>query len=115
MSDSVVEFASLEAKAVRKYSDRPVTTNCMGYVGIFDHFKMAEVLDVASNDFYPRWSRSTEYVGEETAHICALYRGLKNGRPFMVMESAPGINNCGMQFLKVKNDFKHEYILNFCS
>ncbi len=104
LSDSMISFAALEAETVRKYSDRPITTNCMCYYPGFDLYKMSKVLDVASNDFYPAWSRSVSYTAEEVASVSAVYRGAKDGKPFMVMESAPGINNCGIVCKKVKTD-----------
>ena len=104
LSDSTIEFASLEAETVRKYSDIPVTTNCMCYYPGYDLYKMSKFLDVMSNDFYPVWSRPVSFVAEETASVAAIYRGAKDGKPFMVMESAPGINNCGIVFKKVKTD-----------
>lgn len=104
MSDSVVDFARKEAETIRKYSDKPITTNCMCFYPGYDHYKMSEILDVASNDFYPGWARGITFAARDVASVSALYRGLKDGKPFMVMESAPGINNCGFVFKKVKTD-----------
>ena len=103
-SDMAVDFARAEAEAIRKYSSIPITTNFMGNYEGFDHYKMAEVLDVVSNDFYPRWHGNVDGMARSTAQIGALLRGLKGGRPFMVMESAPGTNLGGMGFAKLKSE-----------
>jgi len=105
VSDSVVEFVQMEAEAVRRYSDRPITTNCMCLFDRFDHFKMAKHLDVYANDAYPHWFRP-EGVDTECAfyaQIASLCRGMKNGRPYLLMESAPGINNYLQQFRRNKS------------
>ena len=104
ISHQTVDFAKNEADAVRKYSDKAITTNCMGIFAGYNHRDMAEVLDVYSNDFYPAWWRDTLKTAQKTAFDCALCRGMKHGKPFMVMESAPGINQWSMNFSKQKSN-----------
>jgi hypothetical protein len=56
---------------------------------------MAKHLDVYANDAYPHWFRP-EGVDTECAfyaQIASLCRGMKNGRPYLLMESAPGIKD----------------------
>ena len=101
-SERTVDFAAWEKKAIRKYSDRPVTTNCMPMHIGFDHFKMGEVLDVHSIDLYPRWSNDFTEVSKYCAYHNTFCRGIKGGQPFMVMESAPGINLGRITYHKVK-------------
>lgn len=94
VSDSVVDFVKMESDCVRKYSSRPITTNCMGYFDRFDHRKMAKHLDFFSNDTYPSWF-STKPLTKQFSHfanVSALCRGMKGGTPYILMESAPGIN-----------------------
>jgi len=102
-SDRTIDFASWEKKAIRKYSDLPVTTNCMPMHIGFDHFKMGKVLDVYSIDLYPRWSNDFTVVSKYCAYHNTFCRSVKDGQPFMVMESAPGINLGGVTYHKVKN------------
>lgn len=103
VSDMTVDFAKNEADVIRKYSDKPITTNCMCEYAGYDHYKMAEILDRTSYDFYPQWHRNLSGEALRTAYLGALYRGMKGGRPFMIMESAPGINAGGMTFGKLKS------------
>ncbi len=102
VSDQTIDFAQKEAESIRKYSDKAITTNCLGIYAGYDHRKMAKCLDVYSNDFYPAWFKGTEAEAKAVAFVCALCRGMKDGKPFMVMESAPGINIWGMNFRKIK-------------
>lgn len=102
-SDMIVDFAKAEADAIRKHSDKEITTNCMCEFAGYDHYKMADVLDRTANDFYPDWYRGLEYQGNRLEYLAALYRGMKGGKPFMIMESAPGINAGGMTYRKLKS------------
>ena len=100
VSDSVVDFVKMEADCIRKYSDRPITTNCMGLFDRYDHYKMAKHLDFYSNDTYPSWF-STSSIDEKCFHIArgaSLCRNMFGGRPYILMESAPGINVWGQSF-----------------
>lgn len=102
ISDSVINFIGMECDSLRKYSNAPITTNCMGFFERFDHYKMAKHLDFCSNDSYPGWAGG---INDENISLVAatssLYRSLKGGRPYILMESAPGINiyrqNFGLQ------------------
>lgn len=102
-SDMIVDFAKAEADVIRKYSDKDITTNCMCEFAGYDHYKMADVLDRTSYDFYPDWYRGIESHGNRSEYLAALYRGMKGGKPFMIMESAPGINAGGMTYRKLKS------------
>ncbi|MBQ9783236.1 MAG: beta-galactosidase [Clostridia bacterium] len=104
VSDTTVDFVKLEADAIRKYSDRPITTNCMGGFGRYDHRKMAKHLDFYSNDSYPSWFVSTDIDTQcaSLARTAALCRGMKDGKPYILMESAPGINVWRQEFRPVK-------------
>ncbi len=102
-SDQTIDFAAWEKAAIRKYSDLPVTTNCMPtHIG-FDHYKMGKVLDVHSIDLYPRWSSGFTYFANYCAYHSTFCRGVKEGQPFMIMESAPGINLGSVTYHKVKS------------
>lgn len=91
-SDGVVDFVKLESDAIRKYSDRPITTNCMGRFQRYDHRKMAKHLDFYSQDSYPNWYSGIDKQSALYALTSSLGRGMKDGKPYITMESAPGIN-----------------------
>ncbi len=101
-SEQIIDIAAHEKTAIRKYSDLPVTTNCMPMHIGFDHFKMGKVLDVHSVDLYPRWSSDFTGFAKYCAYHCTFCRGVKEGQPFMIMESAPGINLGHVTYHKVK-------------
>jgi len=67
----------------------PVTTNLMGFYGGLDYAKFADVMDVVSWDSYPR-------VGGDPAHVActhAMMRGLKENRPWLLIEQTPSSTN----------------------
>ena len=94
VSDTTVNFIGMEAETIRKYSDAPITTNCMGGFVRYDHYKMAKHLDFYSDDVYPAWrtTDNKQSIVSKVARNTSLCRGMKNGKPFLIMESAPGIN-----------------------
>ena len=76
--------------------DVPVTTNFMQLFDGLDYRKMAPQLDAISWDNYPQFHNDWETMAEtvaETAFHHTVMRGLKRGKPFMMMESAPGLVN----------------------
>lgn len=103
-SDQVAAYNKLQVEIIRQYSPgRFITHNFMSYTPDFDHFKVAEDLDVASWDSYPLGFTDMDVlpVSEEeklryarTGHpdIPAfhhdLYRGVKPR--WWVMEQQPG-------------------------
>jgi len=107
VSDLTADFMAAEVAAVREHSDRPVTTNLMGFYEGLDSARLARVCDVIGWDAYPDWhgcQRSNEsalplsnfeglegdtLVASEVAFLHDLHRGLKNGQPWLLMESTP--------------------------
>lgn len=73
----------------------PVTTNFMGTYPGLDYWKFADELDVISWDSYPRWhgKKSDAQTAAATAFVHDLNRSLKQGKPFMLMESTPSMTN----------------------
>jgi beta-galactosidase len=93
-TERFVDFYLHEIKPLREHTpDVPCTTNLMGtYPGI-DYFRLAELLDIASFDSYPRWtSVDDSALGARTAFMHDLTRSLKD-KPFMLMESCPSATN----------------------
>jgi len=89
-SDSLLECYKLEYEAVKKYTPHiPVTTNLMGAFKELDYHKWAKHLDVVSWDNYPSLDTPFSY----TAMMHDLMRGLKDGKPFMLMEQTPSQQN----------------------
>lgn len=102
-SDQVAAYDKMQCEIIRKHSpDRWITHNFMGFVLDFDHFKVADNLDLASWDSYPigfaekfpfsevernRWAETSHPDIAPFHHD--LYRGVGRGR-FWVMEQQPG-------------------------
>jgi beta-galactosidase len=102
-SDQVAAYNQMQCDILRDHSPgRWITHNFMGFVSDFDHFKVADHLDLASWDSYPigfvekfPFSESERARWAETSHPDIaplhhdLYRGVGRGR-FWVMEQQPG-------------------------
>lgn len=101
-SDSVVRYNRLQVDILRAHSEAPITHNAMLYFGDYDHFKLAEDLDVLSWDSYPLGMLEQSPLSDavktryaRTGHpdlvslMHDLYYGVK-GRPFWVIEQQPG-------------------------
>lgn len=102
-SDQVAAYDKMQCEIIRKHSTgRWITHNFMGFVNDFDHWKVAENLDIASWDSYPigfvekfpfieeercRWAETSHPDIAPFHHD--LYRGVGNGR-FWIMEQQPG-------------------------
>ena len=94
VTHQTVDFMKQEIAAIKAISpDIPVTTNMMlGYYELNYH-EFAPYLDVISWDSYPDWH---SHEGLNTAYYTAFwhdfFRSMKK-KPFMLMESAPGLVN----------------------
>ena len=77
-----------EARILRERSKRPVTTNFMGDFPATDYWRWAEALDIISDDSYPNPADAA--AAHEVAWAGDLMRGLADGRPWILMEQAPG-------------------------
>ncbi len=96
MTDQVTDFCREEIKPLKHANpDLPATTNFMEYFYDYDYWKLAPVLDFISWDSYPMWHNEKD----ETTLACytAMYhdlmRTLKQGKPFVLMESTPSATN----------------------
>ena len=91
------DFMKHETGVLRSVTPEiPVTANFMRLFGGLDYRKMAPELDVISWDNYPEFHNDRETLAEtmrETAFQHSVMRSLKAGKPFMMMESAPGLVN----------------------
>ena len=97
VTDQTINFMENEMKPLRELTpDLPITTNFMGIYEGLNYWKMAKSLDVISWDSYPMWHHSKKghtNIALETAFLHDLNRSLKNGKPFMLMESTPSVTN----------------------
>ncbi len=70
----------------------PVTTNMMGTFAGLDYWRFAEVCDRMSWDSYPQLDGDwRKVVGLSLTHD--VYRSMKGGLPFLLMESTPSVTN----------------------
>ncbi|WP_430260264.1 beta-galactosidase [Neorhizobium sp. IRS_2294] len=102
-SEQVAAYDAMQCEIIRRHSpDRWITHNFMGFVLDFDHFQVADNLDLASWDSYPigfvekfPFSEAERNRWAETSHPDIapfhhdLYRAVGRGR-FWVMEQQPG-------------------------
>ena len=99
-SHNLTDFMKEEIKAIRKYSDRPVTINCMPMCTHIDYDVLSKELDFYSVDVYPKWGDGLYRAAHEQSMMLDRSRGYKHGEPFIVMESSPGPECYNMWFTK---------------
>lgn len=96
VTHQTVNFCQHEIAPLRAANaELPVTTNLMDAFEGLDYTKFADVLDVISWDAYPTW-----HDAQDDSKVAAwfslnhdMFRSLKGGRPFMLMESTPSLTN----------------------
>lgn len=99
VTDQTVDFCKHEIAPLREINpDLPVTANMMDLFEGLNYWKFADVLDVISWDAYPTW-HDQGMEGNE-GRLAAwfsmnhdIFRSLKGGQPFMLMESTPSLTN----------------------
>ena len=93
VTHQTADFLRSEIRAVRTYSNLPVTTNLMYYYRGLDYFKLSKEIDVVSWDTYPTWHKHSDAETALDNGMCHdLMRSLK-GKPFLQMESSPSATN----------------------
>ncbi|WP_168123501.1 beta-galactosidase [Paenibacillus sp. HB172176] len=99
VTDQTVDFCRQEIVPLKAAnSELPVTTNLMRWYGGLDYRKFADVIDVVSWNAYPEWHQhpSDQGDGDMAAEIAFnhdLFRSIKGGKPFVLMESTPSLTN----------------------
>lgn len=89
-SDSLLECYRAEYVEIKKITPHiPITTNLMGFYKPLDYQKWAKYMDFVSWDNYP----SVTETAADTAMKHDLMRGLKGGKPFILMEQTPSVTN----------------------
>lgn len=111
VSEQTHDFYCNEIKPLREITPQiPVTTNLMGLYDGINPWVMAADMDYAAWDNYPKWHNPYENVWETACSISFIhdiYRRLKGGKPFLMMESTPSQVNW-MEVNKLKAPGMHE-------
>lgn len=95
VTDATISFFENEIAPLRELTpDIPITTNLMRMHDGFDYQKLAKHLDIISWDNYPAWGLG-DYGKQSanTAFVHDVFRSMKGGKPFFMMESTPSIVN----------------------
>lgn len=91
------DFMKAEIWALKEITPQiPVTTNFMTLYNGLDYRRMAGELDVISWDSYPRFHNDRESLFDtmaDNAFQHTVMRSMKKEKPFMLMESTPGLVN----------------------
>lgn len=105
------DYMKFEIDILKKITpDIPVTANFMTLYNGLDYRKMAPEVDVISWDSYPRFHNDGETLFDtmaENAFHHTVMRSMKKDKPFMLMESAPGMVNWH-PFNKMKRPGMHK-------
>ena len=83
-SDELLDQYLAEREVLRRHSDRPVTTNFVGFRPAVDCWSWAPHLDVVAQDTYQDPADPRTHV--DAAMVADLMRGLGGGRPWLLME-----------------------------
>lgn len=90
MSDSMLARYIDEYRAIKAITPEVlITTNLMGFYKPLDYQKWAKYMDFISWDNYP--ANDDSYAKIAMAHD--LMRGIKQGKPFALMEQTPSVTN----------------------
>ncbi|QDP41924.1 beta-galactosidase [Radiobacillus deserti] len=103
VTDQTIDFYKNEIVPLREITpDIPVTTNFMGdypkmgpYLGL-NYQRFAQEVDVVTWDSYPAWHSSYQEnweLARDVAFVHDLFRSLKGGQPFLILESTPSLVN----------------------
>jgi beta-galactosidase len=102
VTGQTVDFMRAEMAPLREITPQvPVTSNFMGSYPGLDYRRLAAELDVVSWDSYPCWHAPDGGKGEagdwrlaaDTGFSHNLMRSLKQGKPFLLMESTPSTSS----------------------
>ncbi|XBS70011.1 beta-galactosidase [Acerihabitans sp. KWT182] len=90
------DFCAQEIATLKAVNPKlPTTTNFMEYFYDYDYWQLAKVIDFISWDSYPMWHNTQDEttLACYTAMFHDLMRSLKQGKPFVLMESTPSLTN----------------------
>jgi beta-galactosidase len=108
-----VDFMKAEVQPLRAATRLPVTTNMMGLFRQIDYRRFVDVCDRMSWDAYPMLHGEGSWrVACNLAFTHDLYRSMKGGLPFILMESTPSSTNwAGTPMLKRPGQHQQEMLL----
>lgn len=90
MSDSILNNYLSEQDAIKEFDKiNPVTTNFMYMFKDLDYEKWSKKMDFVCWDNYPTFNK--DYTNISFNHC--MFRGLKEGNPFIIMEQTPSATN----------------------
>ncbi len=90
MTDSTIEAFNNEYEAIRRYSpDIPATTNISGFIKTLDQFEFCKHVDIVGWDNYPWPTDMPDFIALKHD----IMRGLKGGKPFLMVEQSPNQQN----------------------
>ncbi|GEN56732.1 beta-galactosidase [Halolactibacillus alkaliphilus] len=96
VTDQTLDFYRHEVKPLKeKNANIPVTANFMELFEGLNYDRFKDDLDIVSWDSYPTWhfEESDLDVASYTAMNHDWFRSLKDGKPFLLMESTPSLTN----------------------
>ncbi len=95
VSESHISFYENEIAPLREITpDIPITTNFMRMHKEINYQDFAKHLDLISWDNYPFWDKGyNRDEAAETAFVHDVFRSMKDGQPFFMMESTPSNAN----------------------
>ncbi|WP_062047613.1 beta-galactosidase [Bacillus sp. JCM 19034] len=96
VSDQTINFYEHELEPLKKVRpELPATTNFMDTFEGLIYSDFAKVVDFVSWDSYPTWHASDDEtdIAAWTAMNHDMFRSLKGGQPFYLMESTPSLTN----------------------
>lgn len=95
VTDSHISFYENEIAPIRESTPGiPITTNFMRFYDRIDYQKFSKKVDVVSWDNYPCYDGiDTIKKAAETAFSHDMFRSMKGGKPFLMMESTPSVVN----------------------
>ena len=91
VSESHISFYENEIAPLREITPHiPVTTNLMRMRDGINYQELAKKMDIVSWDNYPHWDKGENIEQAlETAFYHDMFRSMKGGQPFFMMESTP--------------------------
>lgn len=96
VTDQTLDFYRHEVKPLKEKNAKiPVTANFMELFEGLNYDRFKDDLDIVSWDSYPTWhfEESDLDVASYTAMNHDWFRSLKDGKPFLLMESTPSLTN----------------------
>ncbi|MBN8216562.1 MAG: beta-galactosidase [Spirochaetes bacterium] len=96
VTHQTADFIRAESAPLRRLAPGiPITTNLMSFYDGLNYWEISKDLDLVTWDNYPTWHKPGEQalIASKTAMAHDLNRGLKQGKPFLLMESSPGPTN----------------------